>query len=135
MAFEPASPEVRGAAVGDLGELSPVLQRAFSTDAPELSRSQNQDRMTGLLFTKNRDKLSTNSKRRTRTGLTSRGGLFIFNRWVNLLPIAARRSRSCAILQPCTSSGMETRSMRDRLIWKGYCPGSELFTLHFRSTT
>jgi archaemetzincin len=35
MAFEPPSPEVRRAAVGDLTELSPVLRRAFSADASE----------------------------------------------------------------------------------------------------
>src|SRR5206468_12547546 len=35
MAFEPPSPEIRRAAVGDLSGLSPVLRRAFSADASE----------------------------------------------------------------------------------------------------
>jgi len=35
MAFEPPGPDVRRAAVGDLSDLSPVLRRAFSADAPE----------------------------------------------------------------------------------------------------
>jgi archaemetzincin len=35
MAFEPPSPENRRAAAGELQGLSPVLRRAFSTDAPE----------------------------------------------------------------------------------------------------
>jgi archaemetzincin len=35
MAFEPPSPEVRRAAVGDLTKLSPLLLRAFSADASE----------------------------------------------------------------------------------------------------
>ncbi len=114
MAFEPPRPDVRGAAVGDLGGLSPVLRRTFSTDAPELSRSQNQDRMTGLPFTKNEDKPSTNSERRNRIGRPSRGGLFIFSSWVNLLLIAARRSRSCATLQRRFSPRKSKRSRRHR---------------------
>src|SRR6266480_1422263 len=35
MAFEPPSPEIRRAAIGDLSGLSPVLRRAFSADASE----------------------------------------------------------------------------------------------------
>jgi archaemetzincin len=35
MAFEPPSPEIRRAAVGDLAGLSPALRRAFSADASE----------------------------------------------------------------------------------------------------
>jgi archaemetzincin len=38
MAFEPPSPEVRRAAVGDLAGLSPILHRAFSADAPEFEQ-------------------------------------------------------------------------------------------------
>jgi hypothetical protein len=91
VAFEPPEKEMRRAAVGDLAGLSPLLKRAFSTDASEFEPIPKPGPHDWLAVHAEPGQTFDEFKASRLNRPTSRVASYIFNHSVNLQLIAARR--------------------------------------------